>query len=301
MNATWRVCLGLGVVLTTPGVPSEAQDATGAELWRVAGVTYATPFALATGGAAAFWNPAQVVPQVVSAEFDAIETPSEIAATGLLAMVRTGAGRVGSFGIIYGQMDVGDLVRTTVSPDPQGTIPVYTRTFGATWAASRGATTLGATLGLHDTRLDQNDDQHWTMDVGVAERLGDAVRIAAATHFLSRASTTDPSQDLFAGVECRLWHGSLWGGSGDAAVRARYGVTVAHGGGTDHDFGIGVDVGAPFAFDVLLVRQGSYGNVVWRGVAGIVVGIGRYRLSFARDAGVNDIGSAYRVGLEARL
>src|SRR2546422_4625350 len=36
-----------------------AQQAAGAELWRLAGVTVSVPAALARDGAAAFWNPAQ--------------------------------------------------------------------------------------------------------------------------------------------------------------------------------------------------------------------------------------------------
>jgi hypothetical protein len=37
----------------------------------------------------------------------------------------------------------------------------------------------------------------------------------------------------------------------------------------------------------------------WRGSAGIRIYVGHYRVSYARDTGTNDIGSAYRVGLEA--
>ena len=48
-------------------------------------------------------------------------------------------------------------------------------------------------------------------------------------------------------------------------------------------------------------REAGYGGAAWRVVGGLRVAVGRYRLSFARDAGVNDTGAAYRVGLEARL
>ena len=50
-----------------------------------------------------------------------------------------------------------------------------------------------------------------------------------------------------------------------------------------------------------VVREGSYGSVGWRPVAGVGLTIGKYRITLARDAGVNDLGSAYRVGVNARF
>jgi hypothetical protein len=82
---------------------------------------------------------------------------------------------------------------------------------------------------------------------------------------------------------------------------ARYGVTVGHPGGADQQLGAGLDVGAPLSFDIVLAREASYGSAAWRGAAGVRVAIGRYRLTFARDGGVSDLGSAFRVGLEASL
>lgn len=302
MNATWRIGPVGGVILSLLGTPKSlsAQDAVGPELWRVVGATVPVPFALAQGTSAAFWNPAQSVtgPAIGG---DVVQTPDAVSATGLLAVVRTGSGRLGSFGLVYGQVDIGDIARTTFTPDPQGTVPVYTRDVGLTWTLTRGSTIVGATVGEHDSRLDDNDMQHWSGDVGVTQRLGDVFTIAAATHFFSRFTTGDASQDFYAAVEWRAWRGSLWTGSGEASVRLRYGASLGHGTGTDHAVGLGVDLGAPFALDGLLIRETSFGNTAWRGVAGLRVHIGRYGLAFARDAGVSGLGSAYRVGLEARL
>ncbi|HZH42449.1 MAG TPA: hypothetical protein VFD85_15650 [Gemmatimonadales bacterium] len=305
MNATWRIGLvggGLLAVLGVAGAPRHlvAQDPLGAELWRVAGTTVAVPFALAQGTTSAFWNPAQTVSAPAVAG-DVVQTPDAISATSVLAVARTGPGRLGSWGLVYGQVDIGDITRTSLTPDPEGTIPIYTRDVGLTWARAFGSTTLGATVGAHDSRLDQADIQHWTGDVGVTQRFGDVLTLAAATHFFYRFSTSDASQDLYAGVEWRALHGPLWTGSGDVSVRLRYGATLAHGAGTDHAIGVGLDFGAPFALDGMLVRESSFGNSAWRGVAGLRVKIGRYGLSFARDAGVSGIGSSYRVGLEARF
>jgi hypothetical protein len=302
VNATWRIGPCGGVFLALAGAPRAlaAQDPVGPELWRVVGTTVPVPFALAQGTSAAFWNPAQSV-TAPSIGGDVIQTPAAISATGLLTVVRTGSGRLGSWGLVYGQVDLGDITRTTVTPDPQGAIPVYTRDIGLTWAMSRGSTIVGATVGEHDSRLDQDDIQHWTGDVGVTQHLGDALTLAAATHFFYRFATSDQSQDFYAAVEWRAWRGPLWAGSGEASVRLRYGATLGHGTGTDHAVGLGVDLGAPFALDGLLIRETTFGNTAWRGVAGLRVHIGRYGISFARDAGVSGLGSAYRVGLEARL
>src|SRR5438094_671844 len=123
--------------------------------------------------------------------------------------------------------------------------------------------------------------------------------LAAATRCFSRFAAGDPAQDLYGGVELRLWHGPLWGSR--AAVSARYGVATAHGFTADHQFGAGFELGTQFASDLEVQREGSYGQAGWRAVAGMRVGVGRYRVSFARDFGVNDIGAAYRVGLEGRI
>ena len=52
---------------------------------------------------------------------------------------------------------------------------------------------------------------------------------------------------------------------------------------------------------VRVVREETYGSYDWRGSAGVRVAIGRYRVTYARDTGANEIGSAYRVGLEAGI
>src|SRR5207245_849819 len=109
-----------------------AQETAGAELWRLAAATIPVPEALATGGAAAFWNPAQRDDGARALlGIDAIQTPEAVGASGFLGALRMrfggaggGGGRVG---LVYGRMQLGGLVRTYVSPDPdQGTIPFFT-------------------------------------------------------------------------------------------------------------------------------------------------------------------------------
>ncbi len=281
-----------------------AQQAAGAELWRLAAATVPVPEALATGGSAAFWNPAQHDDGAQALlGIDAIQTPDAVNASGFLGVLRMRLGGGGGrMGVVYGRMQLRGLTRTSLSPEPdQGTIPFFTHTVGASGALVRERMAVAATLAYHETRLDQTDVGHWTLDAGFDRRIGDVLRVAAATHFFSRGSTSDAAQDIYAGLECRVFRGPLWNGGSAANIRARYGVAFGHGFGADHQFGAGIDFGDPFAFDLLVAREGGYAGPTWRAVGGLRVGIGRYKVSFARDGGGNDVGSAFRVGLETRL
>ena len=285
--------------------PGGAQEAAGTTLWRVAAATVPTPAALAVGPAAAFWNPAQRVDSArVILAVEAIQTPSAVDASGIIATVRVPAGKIGELGIIYGRVGLSDITQTMDSPDPTGAVvPVYTFGLGGTWSRrlGGGATDVGATLAFHETRLDTQISNRVTLDLGASHAFSsDKVRIAAATHFFSSLSTNEPSQDIYAGVEARVWHGMISGER--AALRARYGIAFAHGFTADQQFGLGVELAQSFMFDFLLAYEGSYGGgSSLRPVAGIRLAIGKYHLTLARDGGVNDVGSAYRVGIDARF
>src|SRR2546428_7400958 len=102
-------------------------------------------------------------------------------------------------------MRPGGVVRTYASPDPdQGIMPFIAHSIRATGALGRGGTTLGATAGYHETRLDRTDVGQWTLDAGLDHRINDVLRAAAATHFLSHASISDATQDIYAGLEYRV-------------------------------------------------------------------------------------------------
>src|SRR2546426_4316262 len=159
------------------------QQGAGTELWRVAATTLPLPPALATGGAAAFWNPAQpATPERVSLALDVIETAPTINASGVLVTARARVRPLGQVGLVYGRMGIGDLVRTSLSPDPDpGAIPYYTQTLGANWSVALGGTALGATLAYQDTRLDVQGSNRWTLDLGARHTFSDAVTLAVAT------------------------------------------------------------------------------------------------------------------------
>lgn|SRR5574341_1305874 len=294
----------IGLLLLWLGLPEvlPGQAAAGTELWRLAATTLPFPPALAVGGVAAFWNPAQ--PDGTARAIlgiDAIQTPAAVGASGLVASARLRAGRLGRIGAIYARMQIDDLTRTTFTPDPDGgSVPFFTEAIGATWSRDTRGTTVGATLAFHQTRLDMRQAQRWTIDAGAHRRLG-RLRLAAATHFFSHWTSGNPEQDLYGGVELLVWRGPLWAEGPSASLLSRYGVALAHGFAADHLFGSGLEIGEVFAADLLLAREGSFGFAGWRPVGGIRVVVGKYRIAFARDGGVNDLGSAFRVGLETRV
>src|SRR5260370_17743622 len=124
-------------------------------------------------------------------------------------------------------MGLGGRVRTRVRPAPTGgAIPFYPEAAGVTYAHGTGATIVGASALWHDTKIDGQRASRVTFDVGVARALGPVLRLAAATHFFSSLSTTHAAQEVYAGVELRLWHGPLWGAQ-HARFDASYGLTFA--------------------------------------------------------------------------
>src|SRR5213593_2186838 len=168
-----RIC---GALLTLlPGLVA-AQQSAGTELWRLAGTTLAIPPALATGDAAAFWNPAQ--PLVASPErarfaLEAIETAPAVGASGVLLAARARVEGIGQLGLVYGRMSIADLVATSLSPDPDpGVIPYYTEMIGANWGAAVDATTVGVTVARQNTRLDAAQTGRWTLDAGARRSFG---------------------------------------------------------------------------------------------------------------------------------
>src|SRR5258705_12388570 len=296
-----RIAVLLVALSAFRGGPGAAQRAAGGAFWRLAATRLPPPPALPTGTAAVFWNPAQIEDSVrTKIGLEGIQTPAAIGASGMIAAIRVRAGSVGQIGFMYGHVGLSDLTRTGDSPDPIGSaVPVYTSALGLTWSRPLAGAALGATVAYHDTRLDAAHVTRWTLDVGASRQIAPGLRVAAATHFFSSLSTKDPAQDVYAGVEYRLWQGPLWGDQ--AVVRGRYGLTFGHGFTADHQVGAGVELGRVVALDLGLTREGSYGSEGWRPAAGVRVTIGKYRVTLARDAGVNELGSAYRVGVDARF
>lgn len=281
-------------------LPVAGQTAPGGELWRVAAVTLPMPPALNTGVNASFWNPAQPPGTSPWIGFEVIQTPEAVGASGVLAAARVPLRYVGSLGFAYGRMGLDGLVHTTDSPDPEGpSVPYYAQALKLIWSNTLHGLTAGAALAYHDTRFDGVSLSGWGIDLGVVGRVGDRLRLAASTRGLRRLSG-DPAQDVYAGIEYRAWSGRLWQDV-PGTVRARYGISGGRRAGMDHQLGVGFEVGTVLALDAELSRETSSAHAAWRGAAGLRVAMGRYRVTLARDGGVSDVGSAFRVGLEARI
>lgn len=293
---------GWALIALMPSLAA-GQEAAGTALWRLAATTLPVPPALARGAAAVLWNPAQGAGESrLVAALELVHTPAALDGSGVLAAARWRVPRVGAVGLLYGRMQLGGLVRTSDSPAPDpGTIPYYSALVGVTWARSLARTELGGVLAYHDTRLDRAYGHRWTLDLGMRHHLTDGLRIAVATHFFSGLRADSPTQDVYAAGEYRFWRGPLWRGSGTAAVWGRYGMAFGHGFGADQFAGAGLELRDVLELDLLVTREGGYGEAGWRPAGGVRLGIGRYRLTFAGDGGANGLGSSYRVGLEAQI
>jgi hypothetical protein len=225
-----------------------------------------------------------------------------VAAGGALAVARIRVRPLGVLGLVYGNMRIQDLVRTSLDPTAESSgIPYGTQLLGVNWILTTGGTTLGSTVGWEHARLDETQSDRATLDVGLRQELPGPLWLALASHLLSPLTSDDRTSDFYGGIECAVWHGTSWIGSGTTTVSLRYGAAVAHGLAPDHQFGVGIAFNQALALDIRVVREDTYGAVGWRGSAGLRLGIGPYRVGYARDTGQSDVGSAYRVGLEAGI
>src|SRR5438093_7100451 len=93
-----RVPLLLGVLAPAALL---GQEGAGAELWRLAATTLAQPPALATGGAAGLWNPAQpATGERAAFGREVVNTPSAVGASGVLVTARARVSLGGGVGVV---------------------------------------------------------------------------------------------------------------------------------------------------------------------------------------------------------
>lgn len=296
-----RVVLAL-LAATAVSVPqSAAQDAAGAQLWRLVVATLPLPPALAGGATGAFWNPGQHHgPGDLVTGFEIVRTPTSIGAEGFLGAAHRRVGSLGHIGLLYGRMQITDLMRTDLSPEAvSGSIPYEAVSIGATWTRPLALGTAGLAVHMQENRLDTMHSRRWTVDGGIQQRWG-RLRVGAATHLLT-ALHSDAAHDVFAGVGVRVWEGEAWAGSRRASVELRYGTSFGRGYAADHQVGVGIALGRTLGVDAMVVREASYGIAAWRPAVGVRLHVGRYVVTLAGDGGVNDVGAAYRVGLEVTL
>jgi hypothetical protein len=279
--------------------PARAQAPDWAELWRVAGVTLASPAALERGPAGVFWNPAAVRDAVgLAGGLEVVHTPEALNLSGVLGALTYRLGRVGSVGVTAGRVSVGDLVRTTSSPiSEEGQIPVFAQFIGAAAGTSVGPLTVGTQLRFHDARLDALSADGVTLDLGFRLEPAGPFAFAAATHFASLGLERRPTTDYFAAAEFRVGTSHVWGAP--AVVIARYGLDIRATGPVEQGVSGGLAFGDRLRVDAGFQREVAYSFATWRFALGLAFRAGRYVIAATRGAGINDVGAAYRIGLSA--
>ena len=292
----------LGLVLLTalalaPPLGAQAPDLT--LLWRVSGGVLTTPAALQQGPIGVFWNPAAVhgTPGL-GLGLEVMHTPDVVSMSSLLGGVTYQIGHYLGVGLCGGRVSVGDLVRTSTSPESeQGDIPVYAQFVGAAAGTAVGPLSVGAELRVHDVRLDADAEQSLTVDVGVRVRPTANLTLAAASQFATLDLSGDPAAAYSAAAEYRVRPGSALGGR--ALVLGRYGIEVRGNGDVEHLVSAGLGLGDRLRVDLAMLRADGYGTAAWEPVIGVEFRAGRYRVGVARGSGLNGVGATYRIGLNA--
>jgi hypothetical protein len=286
-------------VVTVAAAPAGAQAPEWAELWRVAGITLASPAALERGPTGVFWNPAAVRDVGgLAGGVEVLQTPEAVNLSGVLGALTYRVGRIVSLGVSAGRMSVGDLVRTTSSPvSEEGEIPVFAQFLGAVAGTTVGPVQLGTQVRFHDARLDALSEDGATLDIGFrVDGLG-PFAFAAATHFATPRLEQRGTTDYFAAGECRIGTSRVWGAP--AVVIARYGVDVRGSGGIEQHLSGGLAFGDRLRVDGGFQREVAYQQARWRIALGIAFRAGRYVIAATRGSGVNDVGATYRISLSA--
>lgn len=281
-------------------LPAHAQAPASAGLWRIAATSLATPPPLEPGSAGFLWNPAAPAPDRAIG-LDVIQTASAVGLSGLSVGGQTTAGQRAVIGLVFGRMQVRDLVRTTTSPNSEGGgIPVHEQFVGGKLGVRGDWFELATVLRYHDERFDALGEQGFTLDFGMHIAPSSMMRFAAATHFLPVDFSKDPTTDFFMAGEVEpLLHNVLreshW------RIMARYGVTLRPFLGPDHMMSTGMRYDELLSVDLSVTHESGFTSGAWRPAVSFSLRIGRYTIGAARGSGVNGVDGTYRVGLNIQL
>jgi hypothetical protein len=282
--------------LGTP-LPLAAQASSWADLWRIADGTLVQPGAVADAPAGAFWNPAALGgARRAGVALEAFQTPEVVNVQGVLVGASIGIGSQLGLGLLAGRMSVGDLIRTTSSPvSVEGAIPVYSQFLGAAAAAGAGPFWGGASLLVHDARLDQIDDQGVTVDLGVRFTPVAGLVLGGATHLGSALVTGGPATEYLLGAE---YGGAIPPVLGlDSRLLGRYGLTIRESAASEHLGSVGLLLARRLLIDAGVIWAGGYGTGAWQPVLGVAFRAGSYRVGIARGQGSGGTGGSFRVTL----
>ncbi len=296
----WAVRTGLAslALLALPAAAS-AQAPQAVDLWRVATASLAVPAALQRGPSQLFWHPA-ASPASSSVGLQLLNTSDVVGMTGVMlggAVAVSGTTRLGA---TAARVSVGDLVRTTSSPNSEGEIPVYAQHVGLHASLILPRVSIGGHLRIHDARFDREREGGTTVDVGFVAHPWHRLQIAAATQFFPIDLTSQDATEYYFGVAYRMGP-ALRDGGAVVQVLLRYGGTVRASGDLDHMISTGLAVGRLVRVDGSLARESAFAGHEWRPALGLTLSVGRYRVTVARSSGLRDVGATYRLGLEVGL
>ena len=295
-----RQLLAVSALSTFLASAAAAQAPAGADLWRVAGATLATPPPLVPGATGLLWNPAAPAPEY-AVGVEVIQTGAIVGLSGLSVGAQAKVGKRGELGLVFGRMQVQDLVRTTTSPNSEvGSIPVHEQFVGGKVGIRAAWFEVATLLRFHDERFDALGSQGFTMDFGVYAEPWSVARFAAATHFLALDFSTQHTTDFFLAGEVEPLRPNLLRDT-NWRLLGRYGITLRSLFGPDHVLSMGARYHDVLSFDLSMTREAGFAGGGWRPGMSFALRIGRYTLGAARGSGVNDVSGTYRISLNVQL
>lgn len=288
--------IALVAVLAPTAAHAQAPQASG--LWDIPATTLAQPPALETGVIGTFWNPVAVVDSGrLRVAAQAIQTPDVVGLGGVLVGFSHPLNRRLGIGIIFGRVEVVDLVRTSTSPAAlPGDIPVYEQSAGVAVGAQTGPATFGVLFRGHDARFDVFREGGFSADAGARVTLANRVTIAAASRFVPLKGDGGTPTRYYGGIEVRALDAPVWNATGSVFVR--YGLLTRHEGGWEHTIGGGLELASRLELNAAYIREAGFAAADWRLVLSLGVRAGRYEVVAARGSGLRGIGANYRAGLE---
>jgi hypothetical protein len=275
---------------------AQAQAPAWTDLWRVAEGTLVRPGALANGPTGVFWNPAAAISTRGPAfAVDVYQTPDVVNVSSVLLGATLGLGHAG-VGVLTGRASVGELFRTSSSPLVEGeAIPVYVQFAGVAAGGRVGWLDGGATLLLHNARLDVLHDDGLTLDVGVRLHPLPGLTIGAATHLGEPIASGGAASEYLGGIEYELPISPVAGLA--SRMQFRYGFTARERGSPDHLGSMGLLLAGRLLIDAGAQRAGGYGAGSWQPLLGVAFQAGSFRVGIARGGGASGVGATYRITL----
>lgn len=277
-----------------------AQAPAGADLWRVAGTALAVPNPLVSGATGFLWNPAAPAPEY-AVGLEVIQTGSVVGLSGLSAGAQTKVGKRTQLGLVFGRMQVRDLVRTTTSPNSSvGSIPVHEQFIGGKVGIRAAWFEVATLLRFHDERFDALGENGFTLDFGVYAEPWSIARFAAATHFFPLDFSTQNTTDFFFAGEVEPLRSNMLRDS-QWRVLGRYGLTVRPAFGPDHMLSVGARYLDLLSIDFAVTHESGFASGGWRPGVSFALRIGRYTLGAARGSGINDVSGTFRITVDVQL